>query len=331
MVMVYVWYSSTNNTIINNTLSNNEWDGVFVYKSDSNEFIENIISNSSNGGGLSARGSYNSFISNEIRGCDASSWGSARFIGLSGDCNILADNRVHGNYITRMDTRMYCIGVSGNDNSIMNNTVYNNIGSGVWVTVVHGIHVSGNENILADNEIYGNDGVGSNPSVYGVYLSGDNSILTNNTIYNANGTGLGLCEDSNYTIIYHNNFMNNNNHSSDDGNNNSWDNGPIYRGNYWSDHACTGNPSDGLQPYTIGGGAGAVDRYPFESMNGWLTAPQTGDLNGDNRITLTDVAIAIEIAATGAQNPAADVSGDDRVTSLDALMILQAAAGGIAL
>ncbi len=56
-----------------------------------------------------------------------------------------------------------------------------------------------------------------------------------------------------------------------------------------------------------------------------------GDLNGDNRITIADAAIALWIAATDAHNPAADVSGDDRVTSLDALMILRAAAGMIEL
>ena len=55
-------------------------------------------------------------------------------------------------------------------------------------------------------------------------------------------------------------------------------------------------------------------------------APKKGDLNGDNRITPTDAAIALHLAATGAHNPAADMSGDGRVTSLDSLMILQAAA-----
>jgi hypothetical protein len=140
-----------------------------------------------------------------------------------------------------------------------------------------------------------------------------------------------LCEGSNDNVIYHNNFMDNNNHASDYGSNNSWDNGPIDGGNYWSDHACSGNPSDGSQPYTISGGADAVDQYPFESMNGWLTitTPQKGDLNGDNKITPADAAIALQIAATGTHDPAVDVSGDGRVTSLDAPMILQAAAGAI--
>ena len=58
----------------------------------------------------------------------------------------------------------------------------------------------------------------------------------------------------------------------------------------------------------------------------------TGDLNGDNKLTAADAAIALQMAV-GARTPstAADVSGDSSVTSLDALMILQAARGAITL
>jgi hypothetical protein len=56
-----------------------------------------------------------------------------------------------------------------------------------------------------------------------------------------------------------------------------------------------------------------------------------GDLNSDDQITPADAAIALQIAASGAHDPAADVSGDSQVTSLDALMILQAAADNIKL
>ncbi|MEA1863583.1 MAG: dockerin type I domain-containing protein, partial [Euryarchaeota archaeon] len=56
-----------------------------------------------------------------------------------------------------------------------------------------------------------------------------------------------------------------------------------------------------------------------------------GDLNNDNQITPADAAIALQLAAVGAQNPAADMNDDGRITSLDALMILKAAAGRIEL
>ena len=58
-------------------------------------------------------------------------------------------------------------------------------------------------------------------------------------------------------------------------------------------------------------------------MQPWTATQQKGDLNGDNRITPADAAIALVIAASGGWDADADVSGDGRVTSLDALMILQ--------
>jgi hypothetical protein len=62
------------------------------------------------------------------------------------------------------------------------------------------------------------------------------------------------------------------------------------------------------------------------------TGELIGDLNGDDAITPTDAAIALEIAAGSRPfDDAADVNDDGMVTSLDALMILQAAAGRIVL
>jgi len=49
---------------------------------------------------------------------------------------------------------------------------------------------------------------------------------------------------------------------------NLWDDGYPSGGNYWSDHVCTGNPSDGSQPYLTGGGG--IDHYPFQDPNGWI-------------------------------------------------------------
>ena len=72
-------------------------------------------------------------------------------------------------------------------------------------------------------------------------------------------------------------------------------------------------------------------------MHPWTaTAPQKGDLNGDDHITPADATIALQLAATGgsascdpAMLAAADVNNDSSVTSLDALKILQSAGGAI--
>ena len=78
--------------------------------------------------------------------------------------------------------------------------------------------------------------------------------------------------------------------------------------------------------------------FEWEEMDGTIylddiqiTTLLRGDLNGDHTLTSADVAIALQLAASGAHNQAADVSGDGRVTSLDALMIQQAAVGKISL
>ncbi|MEA1905964.1 MAG: dockerin type I domain-containing protein, partial [Euryarchaeota archaeon] len=104
-----------------------------------------------------------------------------------------------------------------------------------------------------------------------------------------------------------------------------------------SDMVVVARLFDGAGNETIG----VSDSINFDPWFGWhgglvnvtvdMHTPSAtrGDLNHDDHTTPADAAIALGLAATGAQNPAADVSGDDRVTSLDALMILQAAAGCI--
>ncbi len=221
--------------------------------------------------------------------------------------NYVTGNNIFNNSDDGIDLEEY-----SSYNFITSNNIFDNHDDGVDLDAYCSHNSITNNNIFNNN----NDGVDINFS--------SNNVMIDNTMSSNGDNGIRI-KLSNNNRIYHNNFLNNANQADDNGNN-FWDNGYPSGGNYWSDHACTGNPSDGSQPYTLGGGADAVDRYPFESMNGWLTTPQTGDLNSDGYITPADATIALAIAATGAQNPAADVSGDGQVTSLDALMILQTAA-----
>ena len=276
------------------------------------------------------------------------------------DNNTFRNNAANRN----KDTGMY-IHWDSNNNTIANNYAYENeqhgitIGGGKFNSVVdnyvnanekYGIRLShADNNIVSGNYAAFNNRAGilvgydskynkitnNNASFNGggmdVWYSSTNNNIMYNTLSNNEWHSIFIY-DSNNNNIYHNNFVNNNNdRPSDNGINNAWDNGPADGGNYWSDHVCTGNPSDGSQPYTIGGDTGAVDHYPFESINGWLTTQQKGDLNGDGDLTPADAAIALQLAVIGAHDDAADVSGDGQVTSLDALMILQAAAGDVIL
>ena len=73
---------------------------------------------------------------------------------------------------------------------------------------------------------------------------------------------------SSYNEIYHNNFINNPTQVRVDlGTGNSFDLGSKIGGNYWSDHVCTGNPSNGSEPYNFTGG---VDNYPFQDPLDWI-------------------------------------------------------------
>ena len=114
-----------------------------------------------------------------------------------------------------------------------------------------------NHNIISNNIIY-------SPHCYGIQLeNSSNNVILNNIIYSTHKSSVYGIEllSSMYNEIYHNDLINNTNHAYDDGDTNSWDKGPVIGGNYWSGHECTGNPSDGSQPYCIG--ADSIDHYPF--------------------------------------------------------------------
>ena len=159
--------------------------------------------------------------------------------------NIISSNSDHGIHLWGSDT-----------NEITGNTVSNN-DDGIW------LWDSSDNNIIADNKILSNN-------AEGVYLGwSDDNEITGNTISN-NNFGIYVFEYSDYNSIYHNDFTDNTNQAYDlyFTGTNSWDNGPVDGGNYWNDHICIGNPSNGAYPYFIGGDANAIDHYPFQDPIG---------------------------------------------------------------
>jgi len=107
---------------------------------------------------------------------------------------------------------------------------------------------------------------------YGIWSSSssNNNTISGNNVAN-NGLGIRLYHGSNYNAIFHNNFVNNSDQVYTYESENVWDDGYPSGGNYWSDHVCAGNPSDGSQPYIIN--ALNIDHYPFQDPNGWLLPP----------------------------------------------------------
>ena len=181
---------------------------------------------------------------------------------------------------------------------------------------------------IADNEAVSN--------CYGIYSwwYSNNNTLVENDCSDNDYYGIYWSHSSNNNLIY-NNYFNNTNNAYDEGAN-TWNiaktagtniiGGSWLGGNYWSDYSGADSDGDGLgdSEYPITAGDN-IDYYPL-CLSG---AHVKGDLNGDNEITPTDAAIALQLAVSGEWDENADVSGDGAVTSLDALMILQAVKEGM--
>jgi parallel beta-helix repeat protein len=255
------------NNISNNIIKNN-YEGIYLTQSH-NIITGNIILDN-NDAGITASSnniiSHNVIFSNKGRG-----------VSISSDNNTISDNNVSYNGYTN-------IALSGSKNNIISNNTIECNGGGIEITSSCYYNTIANNTISSTYE----GGEVVVPSLGGIYISSSNhnKVITNIFIKNygairLNQANYNLIRDnnilnnskgisiysSNNNLLYHNNLINNTEQASDDGSN-SWDNGSIEGGNYWSDHNCTGNPSNGSEPYIID--ADSIDHYPFEDLNGWI-------------------------------------------------------------
>ena len=121
----------------------------------------------------------------------------------------------------------------------------------------YGLYLESSNNCILDNNLICSCGIH-------LFSSNNNEISNNEIVENDMGVSL---YNSNSNLIYHNNFIDNIEQANDNTSTNSWDKGPTAGGNYWSDHICIGNPSDGSLPYSID--TDSIDRYPFQDPNRW--------------------------------------------------------------
>ncbi|HJH27295.1 MAG TPA: hypothetical protein C5S37_11150 [Methanophagales archaeon] len=257
---------SSNCTLKNNIANSNGWS-IYLYFSSNCTVINNIAN--SNGDGIFLSASRNCTIIGNI--VNLNLYEGIALIGDSSKCTIsnnIANSNRYGIWLH-----------SSSNNTLINNTVNSN-DCGIWLSwhsnnttltsnIANsndcGIYFSGSSNNTITKNI-----AGSNRD-YGICLesTSTNNTITNNNITN-NNHGMYLDYSGN-NEIYHNNFINNDKQAYDHRGFNKWDKGPIIGGNYWSDHVCHGNPSNGTEPYTkIDTDAGAVDNYPFQDPNGWF-------------------------------------------------------------
>jgi parallel beta-helix repeat protein len=252
---------SFNNIIINNTVEKSENNGIALDDSGYNTIANNSVFNNSNG--IALDHSFNNMLINNTANSNAD---NGLYLGDLSNKNTIANN----NFSLNNDAGIY-MGDSFY-NELFNNIVSSSstgigIGNSDYNEITNNTVLLCNPNINLENSSYNNI---TNNIIYSSHCNGillenssNNGILNNIIYHNYNSGYYGIClESSTYNEIYHNDLINSTNPAYDDGTTNSWDNGPIIGGNYWNEHECTGDPSDGSQPYCID--ADSIDLYPFE-------------------------------------------------------------------
>ena len=237
-----------NVTIKNTTIK--QW-GAAIYTSFSsdNTFNKNNISDSSGSGAIYLSYSNDNNITENT-------------IENNGGAGIRLDysdyNIIRGNIITDSGGGGIHLAHDSSHNTISNNTVVNSL---IGVSLVHSPY-----NTASRNNLTLNIGWGWGSGIQLAY-SDETTIIGNNLSLNDIGIHVAYSRDN---TVYHNNFINNTKQVQISGTSyyNTWDDGYPSGGNYWSNHVCTGNPSDGSQPYTID--VNNIDHYPFQDPNDWI-------------------------------------------------------------
>jgi len=234
---IYLSYESINNTFNGNVVMNNSLHGVYYYSfygekpCNNNALIANTIAKNSRG----ARLDYST--GNILTG------------------NIVSNNSEFGISLFRSNGSLigntlkhngeYSIAISGTSGNKISRNKITNSETGIDLSECSNSALK--ENTICDNK-------------YAIDIWGNNNLICENTIAdNTEGIRITYC---NGNIVYHNNFINNSMQVYVRESINAWDDGYPSGGNYWSDHVCIGNPSDGSQPYT--GDANNIDHYPFK-------------------------------------------------------------------
>jgi len=271
-----IYLSSSSDCVVSDNIANWSIGGIYLYYS-SNCVLENNIAIAHYDSGIYLEYSSNCVLENNIANSNGGMFDGGIYLYYSSNC-VLENNIANSN-----DGCGICLDYSSN--CVLENNIANLNGGGIWLygsdySVVENNNANSNEcagiglSSSSNCNITNNVADSNNKGIRLLGPTSTNNNITENNI--SNNTGYGMYLDySPDNEIYHNNFINNDEQAYDHHGFNNWDKGPIIGGNYWSDHVCHGNPSDGTEPYTgIDTDAVAVDNYPFEDPDGWVTPPQ---------------------------------------------------------
>ena len=271
----------TGNNIVGNNVSNN-YGGISLTHSAYNELRNNSMTENTVNFGVAAA-SLKDFLqdidtSNTVNGkpiyylinqrnltIDPSTFPDIGYLKIVNSTNVVVKN------LDFNTNNLLGVGLAYTTNSTIENVTASGNLVGIGLVYSHNNTIIGN--MLTDNK----EGI--------EFAYSDNNRITGNKVSNNSWYGI-LFYRSDDNTIYHNNLINNTRQASIlESYGNVWDNGYPSGGNYWSDHVCTGNPSDGSQPYIID--ADNIDHYPFQDPNGWLLHQLTVTSSPITGITFT--------------------------------------------
>ena len=242
--------------------------GIYLNSTADCEIIGNVIINHYDGIGLS-RTVNSTIVENSVIDCER-------------DGIMLAwsqENEIASNDVTRSSNNAIELCVDSHLNAVTENKITGNaIGIGIY---------DSDENNIHNNMIIGNN--------LGIWLQHSHLNLMNENLIRQNGFGIQLfLSDANH--IYHNSFVDNPTQAlTNQSYMNLWDNFYPSGGNYWTDYDGADlhsgpnqdeNDSDGIgdTPHTIN--ENNQDNYPL------MKPYRFGDLNGDKKVDIKDVATA---------------------------------------
>ncbi len=239
---IFLIDSCFNNTLLTNTISNNDGFGIFLEQSFNNTIREN--ENTFNEQGIGLKNSYynnltgNFFDFNTLYG-----------INFTGSFN----NYLFDNNITR-NGRCGALFISSNYNTIISNYFDYNAICGINLTDSSNNYFFNNNATFnmngislesgADNNHFFSNNI-SNNTKKGMYIQGsDNNIVERNMIMNNGEFGVRILDTNSYlNLFFNNSFISNAINAFDSGSHNDW-NSTI--GNYWDDYSGKDANDDGI-------------------------------------------------------------------------------------